>query len=744
MRICFVSRELYPCAGGGIAPIVAAAAAQLSEIAEVVVVTSATARDRLEELRAAGDPRVLPETVEVLFAPEPEDEDKGGFLHYMHRYSAGVHRILREHYRDRGPDVLEFCDYLGEGLVTIQARVTCAPWLAQTLVCVRVHTTSELCAVLDGYVPDEFEVEALFDSERYCLRHADRVLTSGGDVLDTYHRYYGTSQVANAVEIPDAFLDESVGAPGSRDGGPLGHGHPVRLLYLGRAERRKGIQDLLAALLESGRHDWRLTLVGGDTDTGPLGTSLGAQLRLLAAEDPRVDFRDAMPRPAIGALIREHDVVVVPSRWECWPNVAREALQHNRPILATPVGGLVAMVRPGVSGWLATGTTRREIGTAISALLDDPDQITELIAAGGPRSVFDELTDVDALRQRYRRLADETAQLPPRPDRDADPLVSVVVPYFHMDAFVEQTLDAVAAQTYDNIETIVVNDGSFRPEDLEVLARVASRPGVRVVSQANAGLGAARNFGVSQAAGKYVLPLDSDDLIVPEFVGRLVEVLERRSELAYVGTWVQYVDEDGVPFGGDSDGYMPLGNSVGLIHRSNVGGVCTSLFRRAVFQSGLRYDEELTSYEDWMLLREMHDRRLVGAIVPERLFHYRIRTASMTRQVARPRLARLEGELRARRLEYGTRWTASAIGVDRSAPSEHHVELPAPPAPDDQGDRLLASNAQLASAIGRRGAAAGAALAGLEEARARVTELEAETARLRTELARARRLAGTT
>lgn len=723
MRICLVSRELYPYVGGGIAPIVAAAARALSGIAEVTLVTTSRYRDEHERLVAAGDPRVAPPNVEIVFVDEPEPgEGYGGCYGHMHAYSVRVLEALRSHYGDRGPDILEFPDYLAEGFATIQARRTGAAWLADTLVCVRLHTTAELCAILDGHVDAGLETESVFEAERYCLRHADRVLWSGGDTLETYRRVYGTSSVAEGVLLPDAFLDETAFVP-DRSGG-VAEGESMRLLYLGRAERRKGIHDLVRALLDTGLDNWHLTVVGGDTDTGPLGTSMADQLRLITAGDPRVEFADPVARADVGALIRRHAAVVVPSRWECWPNVAREALQHNRPVFATPVGGLTAMVRPGVSGWLASGTGRRELRRSVAALLEDPTSATDLIAAGGPRRVFDELCDEDLLRERYQALAAAS----PRPRvagaPSSPPLVSVIVPYYRMDKLVEETLDSVAAQTYGAIETIVVNDGSLREEDHAVLGRVAERPGVTVVTQTNAGLGAARNFGISQAAGAYVLPLDADDLIVPEFVERVVGVLEMDPELAYVGTWVQYMDEDAVDYGSDIEGYFPYGNWSTMLRRGNVGGVCTCLFRRAIFDAGFSYDDELTSYEDWLLFRELDAAGLHGEIIPEKLFRYRVRQTSMMRTIGSKALDRFEGEITARMRERAVRWTAgpTAVGDGR------RTAMPPEPAPDGEVaertiDELRVANAQLAgaAATGRRGAAAAVAVKPRESAQTGAT-----------------------
>ncbi len=131
--------------------------------------------------------------------------------------------------------------------------------------------------------------------------------------------------------------------------------------------------------------------------------------------------------------------------------------------------------------------------------------------------------------------------------RADSPLVSVVVPYYRMDRFVEETIASIAAQTHSPIETIVVDDGSMREEDDRVLAWLAERYPLSVVTQQNSGLGQARNLGIQLSRGRYVLPLDPDDVILPRFVERCVEVLEERPELAYVTAWSEYVDERGLP-----------------------------------------------------------------------------------------------------------------------------------------------------------------------------------------------------
>jgi glycosyltransferase involved in cell wall biosynthesis len=236
-------------------------------------------------------------------------------------------------------------------------------------------------------------------------------------------------------------------------------------------------------------------------------------------------------------------------------------------------------------------------------------------------------------------------------------LVTVVVPYFRMEAFIEEALASVREQTYPNIEIVLVNDGSLRAED-EGLESIAGRYGCRLITQPNSGLGQARNLGLDVASGRYVLPLDPDDLLLPSYVERCVDVLDRRPEVAYVTAWSRYIREDRSPHEG---GYRPLGNMFSYLEFENVAGSAMSLFRRRLFERGLRYSPDLVSYEDWLLLLQLQAAGEHGHVIPETLMLYRVRDSSMLREMTVERAARLRGELEAHVREGQVQWTPSSV-----------------------------------------------------------------------------------
>lgn len=108
-----------------------------------------------------------------------------------------------------------------------------------------------------------------------------------------------------------------------------------------------------------------------------------------------------------------------------------------------------------------------------------------------------------------------------------DPLVSVVVPIFNTELYLERCLDSIIAQHYRPIEVILVNDGS-QDNCGEIIRRYEARyPFVQSIWQENLGVGPARNAGIANASGKYLSLVDSDDYIDPEFISNLVAIAEK-------------------------------------------------------------------------------------------------------------------------------------------------------------------------------------------------------------------------
>ena len=108
-------------------------------------------------------------------------------------------------------------------------------------------------------------------------------------------------------------------------------------------------------------------------------------------------------------------------------------------------------------------------------------------------------------------------------------LVSVVVPVYNGERFIDRTLVSALAQTYNPFEVIVVDDGSTDCTPYLIEAASIRDERIRAFRTKNAGAAAARYFGIKQARGTLVAFLDADDLWHPEKIARQVEVMKRSS-----------------------------------------------------------------------------------------------------------------------------------------------------------------------------------------------------------------------
>lgn len=114
--------------------------------------------------------------------------------------------------------------------------------------------------------------------------------------------------------------------------------------------------------------------------------------------------------------------------------------------------------------------------------------------------------------------------------------ISVIVPVYNLEAYIERTVASIQAQTYQNLEIILVNDGSRdkSPELLRQLEKADSR--IKVISQENAGVTRARLTGVKAAAGEWIGFVDGDDYIEPDMYERLLKnAIENKADIAHCG-----------------------------------------------------------------------------------------------------------------------------------------------------------------------------------------------------------------
>lgn len=128
-----------------------------------------------------------------------------------------------------------------------------------------------------------------------------------------------------------------------------------------------------------------------------------------------------------------------------------------------------------------------------------------------------------------------------------NPLISIIVPVYNVSEFLSQCMDSLIRQSYQNIEIIAVNDGST-DNSLEILNRYAQEfSQIKIISQANAGLSAARNTGITASIGEYMCFVDSDDWIDVHTCLRTIEIVQQHNVDIVCWNYIKEYKHNSIP-----------------------------------------------------------------------------------------------------------------------------------------------------------------------------------------------------
>lgn len=186
-------------------------------------------------------------------------------------------------------------------------------------------------------------------------------------------------------------------------------------------------------------------------------------------------------------------------------------------------------------------------------------------------------------------------------------MISVIIPVYNLISFVGKTLESVFAQTYRDLEVIVVDDGSTDGTGEFLDAYALREPRLRVLHKVNGGVSAARLDGMKAASGEYVGFVDGDDLIEPEMFERLLRNAEKYgADISHCAHVVERPD-------GSKKEYYGTGELLCETAQEAVGrllagkfepSLCTKLFRRSLIEKMLsegKYDADVCINEDLLV-----------------------------------------------------------------------------------------------------------------------------------------------
>lgn len=338
------------------------------------------------------------------------------------------------------------------------------------------------------------------------------------------------------------------------------------------------------------------------------------------------------------------DGLVITSLYEGLPIVAVEAMCVGTPIVTTDVGDLPLFVRKYDIGVVADGYSSAEIENAFEIFLAKLEYFKKRV------ELFMEENTSFFSSERAAALTAKSFNV----ERNIikchgsdfeenieinNPLVSIIIPSYNHDKYIKEAVESVLNQTYENIELIVIDDGSS-DHSLKYLESVKDLR-YKLVKQANQGAHNAINNGLKMARGEFLAILNSDDVYHPDRVRQAVYEMLKDHKIEFVASWIECVDNSGKSLGvkrgwdnmhpwtlkeSDLANYIPNEFMVNLIKSNFISTTSNMIFRRAVYDEtgGM---QNLRFVHDWdfaLRVAKKHTCRLLK----KPLLQYRLHDAN--------------------------------------------------------------------------------------------------------------------
>ena len=631
MKIWILTTEFQPYYGGGIGTYCTNTAKMLAEKGEeVTVFFSDTTLMQDTIIEKHGDVRL------VRFRP-------GGLEEYQ---SLGYNAALSYHFYalvekfihlESKPDIIEFQEYLGIGYFLLHKKKELVDSLLHIPMVTYLHTPKFICDRVNLSSTYKFPDYWIGQMEKYCITAADMLMSPSKYLADFISKELDLD--INKIHIiPNPYNVES-----QSDNFIFNN---KELVFFGRMEYRKGLQDLVEQLVPLWDEGLMVPLkvIGGDVDFEPKNKTIMqyiSQKYIKYIEKGLIVFEGLLSPAQVEKRLKSMGVVIVPSLFENFPYTVVESLTNKKIVIASSSGGHSELIEDSISGFIFSygknnfkdklETCLNLSETEAAKIADEAKKRVSLLCSY--ESVYNKKIDL------YNRCINEHVQTCLYPyicnisktyvpnNTYKEKLLSIVIPYFNMGEYIDDTIESIFKSIYTEIEVIIVDDGSNDKLSLEKLKEIKQRyENIKIINKKNGGLASARNAGARASAGEYLAFLDPDDKIDSLYYSKAIKILKHYKDVYYVGSWVKHF--------GNSSGVWVTWDSEPpyfLVHNSMASG--SLVYKTEIFiKFGINDEKYIFGMEDYESTISLIENGCMGVVITEPLFLYRSRLDSMSRE----------------------------------------------------------------------------------------------------------------
>ena len=554
----------------------------------------------------------------------------GVTLEYLPRYSEifeqfrDIRRVSYAIYKyvaDKAYAAIYFNECGGQGFFTVMAaKAGALP--GQPKIVMVTHGPNDWTHELNSQQWGHPQLVVLSYMEKKCIEYADFVISPSEYLLHWMKErdwklpksLYVEQNIVSVAGREDN-LTETLPAKAAAQ--PISE-----IVFFGRQEVRKGVVlfcDALDRIVAAGGvlSGLTITFLGKIWKIGAMNSAAYILLRS-AKWGAKIRFLSSLGQLEANAYLGGAGrLAVIPSLAENSPCVVAECLQLDIPFIATSTGGTAELVAEPDRARCLVPPQAAALAERIAACLKDGQR---------PSRMAVEQTLTRARWCDFMKLDEAMAT---DEDEGPKPLVSVCLVHYERPNFLRQAFQSILAQTYPNLELIIIDDGSKLPKTLDYLREIEKGEWpvkVTVVRQQNKYLGAARNAGVRHAAGDYFLFVDDDNLLMPDAVADLVRAAHRFEADVVTGVPFSFYhrQKPDPEFDGEIR-MLPLGGCAEVGFFENCYGDANALVSRRAHEVGGGFHEvHGQAVEDWEFFAKCTLMGLKVEVLPKPTFWYRV------------------------------------------------------------------------------------------------------------------------
>lgn len=544
------------------------------------------------------------------------------------------------------PEIVESQEYGALPYYALQFKHLGYPGFEDIKIVLTLHAPSFLYNIANRVPAFELPYYWIGEMEKWCIVAADLLNAPSRYIVEQIKKHLPAHHLLNVHIVPLPYESNVQQQDTSRK-------NFDEFIFFGKLTPQKGILPLLSQFEHLWKNEFskKLTVIGGDhfyhIEESYLKDRINEKYKS-RIKCGLLKLYGALPPSKWESILSESSIVIIPSIVDNYPYTVLESMSRKNIVISSFQGGQSELIRHGENGLLFDHQKSNDLSDKILEIATKSLTDLEHIAETGRQSVLQKhayhavyakkMSAIETLKEcqpkkrsypflRILGIEKEHIEL-----AETTHTLSVIIPYFNMGTYVEETLLSIKKSTYPFIETIIVNDGSTDDNSIQKLQQLKERYQFRLLELSNAGLANARNKGAEIAKGKYLAFLDPDDKIEPAFYEKAIDILKNKKNISFVGCWANYF--------GTAKKIWPAFTPEPpyILYHNMINSSALVYNREAFIKHGLNDSTLEYGLEDWDSVISLLEHGYAGAVIPQALWNYRVRKASMFRSITEAKM----------------------------------------------------------------------------------------------------------